>query len=117
MVRNLAIGNKGPKRNLFLFVSQLQNTDFFFFMATLNMLWTRKEKTGVPLQAGTYQTYLSVPYCTDLSASSLRSLNRQGLSWPLSDIACRAPEQNAGQEVLRATGFHDSMSGKVPWGV
>lgn len=29
MVRNFAIGNKGPKRNLFPFVSQMQTTDFY----------------------------------------------------------------------------------------
>lgn len=29
MVSNLAIGNKGPKRNLFPFISQMQTTYFY----------------------------------------------------------------------------------------
>lgn len=64
MVSNLAIGNKGPKRNLFPFISQMQTTYFYG-----NFGHAVNQKAGVPVQAGTYQTYWSVPYCKDLSAT------------------------------------------------
>lgn len=109
MVSNLAIGNKGPKRNLFPFISQMQTTYFYG-----NFGHAVNQKAGVPVQAGTYQTYWSVPYCKDLSATVLRSLDRRGPSWPLCDIVYIASEQNAGQEVRGQLAFMIACLAKCP---
>lgn len=111
MVRNLAIGTKGPQRNLFPFASQMQTTGFYGNFGH-----------AVDQEGGSWDSCPSwnLPYllvCMLLygpQCNSLRRLNRQGLSWPLCDIAYIVSERNAGQEALRTTGFHDGMSGKVP---
>ena len=114
MVRNLAIGNKGPKRNLFPFVSQVRNTDFY---GNFGHAVDQKGESWGPCPSWDLPDLLVCTLLYRIQCNSLRSLDRQGLSWPLCDIVYIASEQNAGQEVLRTTGFCDGTSGTVPRGV